>query len=142
MPTGYTGFPFEFPARVAGTRVLQGVTFANATLTSSGDPPVLTVTSTPTLDTDPVVVTLYDTTPGLRTHVLWARFGGAGSPGHVVHDGTNFWPGFAARSTRTGAGTLATPYTFTIYRDPRWPAGTDIDLYVRAVDQHGNMLTD
>lgn len=108
---------------------------------ADGGPPVLTVVTTPATSRDFYVVQVYDAVPGLRVVQLWAQTGGAGHRIDLIHDGTAFTPGWALRSTRTGAGTLASPYVYSVKPDGRWPTGIAIDLYVQAVDQAGNLLS-
>lgn len=110
------------------------------TLTEGG-PPVLTVTGTPATSRGYYVAEVYDVAPGVRVCQLWVQVGQGGHRVAMIHDGTDFCPGYALYSSRTGDGTLDDPYVFTVRPDGRWPTGVAIDLYVQVVDQAGNLLS-
>lgn len=104
--------------------------------------PVITVTSTPTKDTDPFVISVYDNLGLFRLYQLTCR-DGTGSPRLVVYDPGDggFIHPFNGLSTLTGAGTSGSPYIFTVYRRGRWPTGIEINFFVRAIDTSGNQTT-
>lgn len=106
---------------------------------SDTTPPVITVASTPTLKTDPYVVHVYDSSPGLRSVLLWIRLGNERGGKRVIYDGSDFLPNWSLRSTRTGAGTSGNPYVFTVYMDGGWPQGVTHTWTTYAVDQAGNV---
>lgn len=100
--------------------------------------PVISLVSSPTTKNAAYVVNVYDADPGLRTIELWAKIG-SDPRGIMLHDGTNFWYPFNVSSTRTGAGTSGSPYVYTVYHAGGWPEGIEINVYLRAVDQVGNL---
>lgn len=102
-------------------------------------PPVVTVTSYPTTDEDPVIVQVYDAT-GLRLVQLTCQDRVDG-PKQIVYDDTGFQHPFGGKSTVTGAGTAGNPLIFTIFRRGRWPTGIALDFKARAIDTSGNQAS-
>lgn len=116
--------------------------FASAASGGGGDitSPSITVNSVPTLTTDPLVVTFYDATSLAFYHVTCRDH--ADGPRYTVFDpvdGEFLYPFDNDRSTKTGAGTQASPYVLTIYRLGGWPTNLSMDLRIRAIDKGGNV---
>lgn len=98
--------------------------------------PVVTITSIPTNEEDPVVIEAYDVAPGINLIGVTCQDRSDG-PKLTVYDSGGFYHPF--RGTVTGAGTQLNPYVYTIYRRGRWPTGIGLSFKARFVDSDGNV---
>lgn len=100
--------------------------------------PTVTVVSTPSTEENALVVSVWDAV-GFEWMELLCR-DRDGGPQLVVYDSSEgFLHPFGGRSSRTGSGTQADPYIFTVYRRGRWPTGLDLGIKIRVVDVSGNV---
>ncbi len=145
--------PLEFTDLDAGEHTLIIRSVDNTTISQTftwtveeavvvdGTGPVITIVSLPELNTDPVVVSVYDAASEFSLYQLTCK-DRSDSPKQVVYHPTDgFEHPFGGRSTISGAGTFADPYIFTIYRRGRWPTGVELDFKAIAVDAAGNSTT-
>lgn len=130
----------------AGTLDLSIATGAinlfNAVMGSaSSSAPVITVTSSPPQNDDPIVIEMSDDA-GLSKYILTCQDREDG-PRYVVYDpDAGFIHPFGGRSTRTGGGTTGNPYIFTVYKRGRWPTGIQPSFRAFAVDTHGQLTSE
>lgn len=85
-----------------------------------------------------LVFNVHDVTPGMRANFIWIKFNDR-TYKMLVHDGSaTGFPYPFDTSTRTGSGTQADPYIYTLRHSGGWPTG-GFTISVRPIDQHGNL---
>ena len=106
--------------------------------TGTGGAPDLTIV-TPSLATDPLLITITDSGSVLRITECNIRIG-TGSRIVAYDEVEGFLPPYNGRSTIVGTGTILDPLVITLYRFGNWPTGIPIDAKIKAVDSAGNKV--